>query len=154
MPAGAILPVALRRQQWSPLNVPLLWGVAGVEQSELVFEFLTSIASAIQEPVEFHGSHISASEALRMEEGSHEVVGHQLHRTVDHVVEELRVPRNTSRTPHFCHGAGVHQPQGLHDGRARCIVGSSCVDHFASGVSEWSPTCDEGAQFYARPIST
>ena len=57
VPAGAILPVALRRQRRLLLNVPLLWGAAGVEQSEPVFEWLTSIASAIEEPVEFHGSH-------------------------------------------------------------------------------------------------
>ena len=66
VPAGAILPVAIRKQPLSPLIVPLLWGVAGVELSEPVFEWLTSIASAIQERVEFHGSHTSASEALRM----------------------------------------------------------------------------------------
>ena len=45
---------------------PTLWGAVGVEQSEPVLEWLTSIASAIQEPVEFHGSRTSASEALRM----------------------------------------------------------------------------------------
>ena len=38
VPPGALLPVALRRQRWSPLNVPLLWGAAGVEQSEPVLE--------------------------------------------------------------------------------------------------------------------
>ena len=55
-----------------------------MEQSEPVFEWLTSIASAIQEPVEFHGSQFSASEnGVGRMEGSHEVVGHQLHRTVD-----------------------------------------------------------------------
>ena len=48
VPAGAILPVAIRRQRWSPLTVPLLWGAAGVEQSEAVLEWLTSIAPAIQ----------------------------------------------------------------------------------------------------------
>ena len=78
---------------------------------------------AIQEPVEFHGSQTSESEALRMG----------------------LVPSEPSRTPHFCKGAGVHYPRCLHDRRARCTVGNSvCVDHFASGASERSPTCDEG----------
>ena len=88
----------------------------------------------------------SIEDGVGLVEGSHDVVEHLLHRTVDHMVGGgPRVPSDPSSTPHFCKGAGVHYPRGLHDRRARCTVGNSvCVDHFASGASERSPTCDEG----------
>ena len=60
-----------------------------------------------------HFSERGIEDGVGFVEGSHEVVGHTLHRTVDHMVEEPRVPSNTSRTPHFCQGAGVHDPRGF-----------------------------------------
>ena len=80
VPAGAVLPDALRRQRWSPLNVPQLVGAAVVEQSlSLLFDLVDiNRLKRSREPFEFHGSHTSASGVGFVEGSSHEVVGHQL----------------------------------------------------------------------------
>ena len=33
IPVGSLVPVAIQRQRWSPLNVPVVWGAAGVSPS-------------------------------------------------------------------------------------------------------------------------
>ena len=52
VPRGAPLPAAIRSQRWSPLMVPLLWRI---DQSVPIVEWLATTASAIGEPVQFHG---------------------------------------------------------------------------------------------------
>ena len=48
-------------QRWSPLNVPVMWAAARVQDSNPVGEWLVTACGDIQEPVEFHGGIISAS---------------------------------------------------------------------------------------------
>ena len=66
IPIGDPMPLSLRRQRWSPLNVPLMWSAAGQEVSTPVLEWLVGAAGAITEPVQFHGGEIPASEAARV----------------------------------------------------------------------------------------
>ena len=66
VPVGAPIPVAIRHHRWSPLFVPLLWGAAGVDATTPVLDMLMSTASGVQEPIQFHGSDISAMEAVRV----------------------------------------------------------------------------------------
>ena len=65
VPAGFPLPRQLRNQKWSPLNVPMMWAAAGVQDSNPVCEWLVTACGDIQEPVDFHGGIISASVAAR-----------------------------------------------------------------------------------------
>ena len=66
VPVGAPIPVAIRHHRWSPLFVPLLWGAAGVDATTPVLDMLVSTASGVSEPIQFHGSDISATEAVRV----------------------------------------------------------------------------------------
>ena len=66
IPIGDPMPLSLRRQRWSTLNVPLMWSAAGQEVSTPVLEWLVGAAGAITEPVQFHGGEIPASEAARV----------------------------------------------------------------------------------------
>ena len=34
VPSGSPIPRVLRRQRWSPVNVPLVWAAAGVDQHQ------------------------------------------------------------------------------------------------------------------------
>ena len=52
VPVGAPVPAVIRRQRWSPFNVPLIWGAAGLGNSVPVLEWLVSAASGIREPVQ------------------------------------------------------------------------------------------------------
>ena len=55
IPHGNVLPGAIRRQRWSALNVPLIWGAASHAESCPVFDWLISVTSAVNEPVHFYG---------------------------------------------------------------------------------------------------
>ena len=45
--------------------VPLLWSAAGEDQSVPIVEWLATTASAIGEPVQFHGGQASGGDSLR-----------------------------------------------------------------------------------------
>ena len=64
VPRGAPLPAAIRSQRWSPLTMPLLWSAAGEDQSVPIVEWLATTASAIREPVQFHGEQASGGDSL------------------------------------------------------------------------------------------
>ena len=66
VPVGAPVAVASRHHRWSPLFVPLLWGAAGVDATTPVSDMLVSTASVVSEPIQFHGSDIPATEAVRV----------------------------------------------------------------------------------------
>ena len=66
IPHGNVLPGAIRRQRWSALNVPLIWGAASHAESCPVFEWLISVTSAVNEPVHFYGGETTASGAVRI----------------------------------------------------------------------------------------
>ena len=77
-------------------------------------------------------------------EGSHEVVEHQLHRTVDHMVAEPWIPSDPSRTPHIClHEACTADARAalletvfvlttLHQGRASGVPPVTRASHIAT----------------------
>ena len=44
----AQLPHAIQRQRWSPVNVPLLWGAASVEETVPVLDWLVAGATAMK----------------------------------------------------------------------------------------------------------
>ena len=50
---GDPVPRAIR-QQWSPLNVPLMWAAAGGDANHPVLEWLENAARRVHEPMEFH----------------------------------------------------------------------------------------------------
>ena len=66
VPIGAPVPAASRQHRWSPLFVPLLWGAAGVDTTTPVLEMLVSTVFPVLEPIQFHGSDTSATEAVRV----------------------------------------------------------------------------------------
>ena len=51
---GREVPRVIRQQRWSPLNVPLLWSGAGVEETSPVLDWLASVAGTMHQDVEFH----------------------------------------------------------------------------------------------------
>ena len=53
------------RQQWSPLNVPLMWAAAGGDANHPVLEWLENATRRVQEPMEFHGNQTTADAAVR-----------------------------------------------------------------------------------------
>ena len=55
VPTGGNLPSAIRRQRWSPLNVPLMWAAAGHQESCPLLEWLISVTSGMEEPIHFIG---------------------------------------------------------------------------------------------------
>ena len=61
---GSALPLAVRQQRWSPINVPLLWAAAGAEPTNPVLNWLRACVAGIVEPISFHGGECSATEAL------------------------------------------------------------------------------------------
>ena len=65
VPHGSVLPGAIRRQRWSPFNVPLMWAAAAQAETCPVFAWLISIAGRVDEPVPFFGGNMSASGAVR-----------------------------------------------------------------------------------------
>ena len=65
VPQGSVMPGCIRRQRWSPFNVPLMWAAAEQVETCPVFEWLTSIAGRVDEPVPVFGGNTSASEAVR-----------------------------------------------------------------------------------------
>ena len=44
VPREGKVPRVIRQQRWSPLNVPLLWSAAGVEETSPVLDWLASVA--------------------------------------------------------------------------------------------------------------
>ena len=60
---GAPIPTAVRRQCWSPLNVPIVWGAVGQAQSTPVVDWLTATLTGAPQ-VEFHGGQIEAVQAV------------------------------------------------------------------------------------------
>ena len=64
-PVGGLVPLAIQRQRWSLLNVPIVWGAAGVSPSIPLIEWLVSRASSIHAPIQFHGGQSSVSDAIR-----------------------------------------------------------------------------------------
>ena len=80
--------------------VPLLWSAAGEDQSVPIVEWLATTASAIGEPVQFHGGAGIRWRFVENRLGSfevrHGVVGHTFSRSVDPVVEESWFPGNSS----------------------------------------------------------
>ena len=66
VPVGAPVPGAIRHHRWSPTFVPLLWGASGVDATTPVLDMLVSTVSGVSEPIQFHGSDISATEAVRV----------------------------------------------------------------------------------------
>ena len=65
IPVGCLVPHVIQRQRWSPLNVPIIWGAAGVSPSIPLIEWLVSMASSIHAPIQFHGGQSSVSDAIR-----------------------------------------------------------------------------------------
>ena len=53
IPVGGLVPFAIQRQRWSPLNVPIIWRAAGVSPSIPLIEWLVSRASSIHAPIQF-----------------------------------------------------------------------------------------------------
>ena len=66
VPHGSVLLGAIRRQRWSPLNVPLIWGAASQAESCPVFAWLVSVTSAVDEALHFYGGETTASDAVRI----------------------------------------------------------------------------------------
>ena len=59
----------LLQQKWSPINVPLIWGAAGTDETTPVFEWLMGEASRVPDQVQFHDGHTDVCNAVR--EGWH-----------------------------------------------------------------------------------
>ena len=57
------VPRAVRQQRWCPLNVPLMWAATKRSDTTPVLQWLSQAGSRIVEPIEFHESHISATDA-------------------------------------------------------------------------------------------
>ena len=57
--SGDPLPRVLHQQRWSPLNVPLMWGAAGVDPTTPVLEWLVESTSSITESTSFHGGDLA-----------------------------------------------------------------------------------------------
>ena len=72
IPHGNVWPGAIRRQRWSALNVPLIWGASHAESCP-VFEWLISL-TAVNEPMHFYGGETTASGAVRIGWALREVV--------------------------------------------------------------------------------
>ena len=53
----------VRQQRWSPLNVPLMWAATKRSDTTPVLQWLSQAGSRIVEPIEFHESHINATDA-------------------------------------------------------------------------------------------
>ena len=66
VPHEGPLPRAVRRQRWSPLNVPIMWAAAGSSASTPVVDWLARISSSISEPFNFHENNLSVSEDVRI----------------------------------------------------------------------------------------
>ena len=79
VPREAQLPRAIQRQRWSPVNVPLLWGAASVEETVPVLDWLVAGATAMDEAINFHDGHDQSSgrceNRMGFLEGSDEVMG-------------------------------------------------------------------------------
>ena len=63
VPAGGHVPAVVRRQRWSPLNVPLMWAAAGQEESSPVLDWLCRVSHGGR--VGFQEGIINAQEAVR-----------------------------------------------------------------------------------------
>ena len=66
VPHGGVIPGTIRRQRWSPLNVPLMWGAARQEETCPLVEWLISVTSVMAEPMHFFGSDMAPSAAVRV----------------------------------------------------------------------------------------
>ena len=64
VPHGSV-PGAIRRQRWSPCNVPLMWAAAGQAETCPLFVWLTSTVGRVDEPVPCFRGNISAGGAVR-----------------------------------------------------------------------------------------
>ena len=62
---GAQIPGIIRRQKWSPLNVPLMWAAAGPHDTTPVLEWLINAATLVPGELEFSDARIGASVAAR-----------------------------------------------------------------------------------------
>ena len=65
VPREAQLPRAIQRQRWSPVNVPLLWGAASVEETVPVLDWLVAGATGMDEAINFHDGMINPVDAVR-----------------------------------------------------------------------------------------
>ena len=75
VPREAQLLRAIQRQRWSPVNVPLLWGAASVEDTVPVLDWLVAGATAMDEATNFHDQSSGRSEnRMGFFEGSDEVM--------------------------------------------------------------------------------
>ena len=111
IPVGGLVPLTIQRQRWSPLNVPIIWGAAGVSPSILLIEWLVSRASSIHAPIQFHGGQSSVNDSIRdgIARSDEGVARHNTRRVV-WMVEEPRVSRNPTRTTFVCKSTGIHLP--------------------------------------------
>ena len=66
---GGPVPRAILQQKWSPINVPLIWGAAGTDETTPVFDWLMGEASRVPDQVQFHDGHTDVCNAVR--EGWH-----------------------------------------------------------------------------------
>ena len=64
IPEGGEVPAIVRRQRWSPINVPLMWAAAGGEPSTPVLQWLVQCFSDVAQ-VHFHEGFMNAQEAVR-----------------------------------------------------------------------------------------
>ena len=66
VPSGSPIPRVLRRQRWSPVNVPLVWAAAGEGRSTPVLDWMIRAAERIHNLVEFHEGHIPVGDAVML----------------------------------------------------------------------------------------
>ena len=146
VPREGEVPRVIRQQRWSPLNVPLLWSAAGVEETSPVLDWLASVAGTMHQDVEFHEGVVNFVDAVRVgfcsSEDSYEVLGniHPVHQ-ISPVVSRPGFRNDSARQPHPSTGARILDRGGV---QVRCssgIVGSvlrSC--DIACGPTNGRPT--------------
>ena len=146
VPEGEI-PAPVRRQRWSPLNVPLIWSAAGHDDSSPVLDWLAGSLTGAPR-LAFHDGAIDAPDAVRN--------GWSALRTVFrmwsiHEREDLtgwlrrhRFPWHPTRKSHLSQGTGAHFDGGLQDRCKGCVVkgqlrGGCVARRQADGSSQGNP---------------
>ena len=126
----------------SPICITL-WALQGLTPPPPMLDMLMSTTSGVQGPIQFHGSDISANEAVRVGWTALRAVlrdvevGHAV--AVLQLVEEPGFLGNPAWSPHSVAStnAFLSNVRGMHGWQS--LKHYSCVDSVASGTFEWIP---------------
>ena len=146
VPEGEV-PAPVRRQRWSPLNVPLIWSSAGHDDSTPVLDRLAGSltwCTPVGIPRRDHRRTRRSSQWVVGVEDSVQDVVHPRTRRSHGMVEETWFPWHSTRKSHLSQGTGAHLDRGLQDRSKGCVVGGQlrggCVARRpAGGSSQGNP---------------